>query len=189
MTSTTVPKDGASAKSAPGTPLIAGSRSRPIVLVALGGLATAALMVAIRRTELEFDEAIMSAGALVLALWLLAQACGLLVRRTAAGHAMRLDAAGLHHPGWGVLPWTAVRGVSFRRTGGDRSLFHLVLDIDPGCVAPSHGTYVRWLFGPIEGLWRRPGRPIAIPLIALDVEPQALVAAAERWRASVGSRP
>jgi Arc/MetJ family transcription regulator len=188
-TTTTASKAGDAAKPAPGTPLIVHSRSRPIVLIGLGGLATAAFMVAIRRTELDFDEAIMSAAVLVLGLWLAAQACGLLLRRSVAGHAMRLDADGLHHPGWGVVPWAAVRGVGFRRLGGDRSLFHLVLDIDPGCPGPSHGTYVRWLFGPIEGLWRRHGRKVEIPLIALDVDPQALVAAAERWRASAGARP
>lgn len=188
MKTTTLSKEGGSAKPAPGAPVIVGSRSRPIVLVALGGFATAAFMVAIRRTELEFDEALMTAGALVLGLWLAAQACGLLLRRSAAGHAMRLDAAGLHHPGWGPVPWSSVRGVDFRRTGGDRSLFHLVLDIDPACAGPSQGSYVRWLFGPIEGLWRRNGRAIEIPLIALDAEPQALVATVERWRASTGAR-
>lgn len=183
MKTTAMPATGKGADPAAGVPLIVGSRSRPIVLVALGGFATAAFMVAIRRTELEFDEAIMSAAVLVLGLWLAAQACGLLARRAAAGHAMRLDAAGLHHPGWGVVPWSAVQGVRFRRLGGDRSLFHLVLDIDPGCAAPAQGTYVRWLFGPIEGLWRRHGQTIEIPLVALDVEPQALVAVVETWHA------
>ena len=170
-------------------PLVVGSRSRPIVLVALVAVGAAILMLAVRRTELDFEDWLWSAGALVFACWLLAQSVGLLLRRAAAGHAMRLDAAGLHHPGWGVVPWSAVQGVRFRRLGGDRSLFHLVLDIEPGCVGPSQGSYVRWLFGPIEGLWRRHGRTIEIPLIALDAEPQALVAAAERWRAGAGSRP
>lgn len=169
-------------------PLIIRSRSRPIVLIGLGGLAIAALMLAVRRGELEFDEWIMSAGVLVLGLWLAAQAGGLLLRRASAGHAMRLDAVGLHHPGWGVVPWAALRKASFRRLGGDRSLFHLVLDVDPSCPGPSQGTYVRWLFGPIEGQWRRPGRPIEIPLIALDAEPQALVAAVEARRASASRK-
>ncbi|MGZ5237699.1 MAG: hypothetical protein ACXWCV_15420 [Caldimonas sp.] len=167
----------------PATPLTVGSRARPIVLIGLGGLATGVFMVAVRRSQLEFDEWLMSAAALVLGFWLAAQAAGLLLRRSEAGYALRLDAAGLHHPGWGVVPWTALRRVSFRRLGGERSLFHLVLDIDPGCPGPSQGSYVRWLFGPIEGMWRRPGRPIEIPLVALDVDPQALVAEVERRRA------
>jgi len=179
---TATPAAGPTASTAPGTPLIVRSRSRPIVLFALGGAATAAFMVAIRHGGgLDFEEAIMSAGALVLGLWLVAQAGGLLLRRSSAGHAMRLDADGLHHPGWSVVPWTAVHGVRFRRLGGERSLFHLVLDIDPACAAPSHGGYVRWMFGPIEGLWRRPGRPIEIPLIAIQSDPQALVKAVEAW--------
>ena len=184
MSSARQSKAGDDAKAVPGAPLIVGSRSRPIVFVALGGFAGAAFMVAIRRSELEFDEAIMSAGALALGLWLAAQAGGLILRRIAAGHAMRLDEAGLHHPGWGVVPWTAVHGVRFRRLGGDRSLFHLVLDIDPGCPGPAQGSYVRWLFGPIEGLWRRHGQTIEIPLVALDAEPQALIAAIQAWQAS-----
>ncbi|MEP7301681.1 MAG: hypothetical protein ABI699_09140 [Caldimonas sp.] len=191
MKAATLASEGEGAPRAPGTPLVVGSRSRPIVWVALGSLATAAFMVLVRRDELEFDDWLMSAGVLVLALWLFAQAGGLLVRRAAAGHALRLDAAGLHHPGWGVVPWPAVRSVTFRRLGGSgvRSLLHLVVDIDPGCPGPAQGGYVRWLFGPVEGLFRR-HRPLEIPLIAIDAEPMALVAAVELWRAGAGrSKP
>lgn len=176
---------GEGAERAAATPLVVRSRFRPIALVALGGVAVTVLMVAIRRSELDADEAVMSGLTLALGAWLVAQACGLFVRRSVAGHAMRLDAAGLHHPGWGVVPWSALRSASLRRLGsaGKRSIFHLVLDIDPGCPGPSQGSYVRWLFGPIEGLWRR-SRPLEVPLVALDVDPYDLLAAIERWRPS-----
>ncbi|MEO8524876.1 MAG: hypothetical protein ABI460_09170 [Caldimonas sp.] len=169
-------------------PTIVRSRSRPILLIGLGALATAALMLAVRRgDDLDFEDWIWSAGAFVVASWLVAQSVGLLLRRAAAGHALRLDAEGLHHPGWAVVPWRAIHALRLRRLGGDRSLWHLVLEIDAACVAPTHGGYTRWLYGPIEGLWRRRGA-IEIPLIALDVEPQALAATAERWRARLGGR-
>ena len=166
-------------------PIIVGSRSRPIVLFCLGALATAALMLAVRRgDDLDFEDWLWSAGVFVLASWLVAQSVGMLLRRAAAGHALRLDAQGLHYPGWAVVPWSAIHGVRLRRLGGDRSLWHLVLHIDPDCVAPSHGGYPRWLYGPIEGLWRRRGE-IEIPLYALDSEPQALFKTIElRWAAS-----
>ncbi len=167
----------------PASPLIVRSRLRPILLFALGGIAVTALMVVVRHSEMDADDAVMSALTLVLAFWLAAQSLGLLVRRVAAGHALRLDADGLHHPGWAVVPWSAVRGADLHRVGGSgtKNIFHLVLDIDPACAAPGHGSYVRWLFGPIEGLWRR-GKPIEVPLIALDAEPYTLLAAVERWR-------
>jgi hypothetical protein len=171
--------DGAASRS----PLIVRSRTRPILLFALGGVAVTALMVAVRSAEMDVDDAIMSAVTLALAFWLAAQSLGLLVRRSVAGHALRLDADGLHHPGWGVVPWPAIRGADLHRVGGSgtKNIFHLVLDIDPACAAPRHGSYVRWLFGPIEGLWRR-GRAIHVPLVAIDAEPYALLAAVNRWR-------
>ena len=166
-------------------PTIVGSRSRPIVLFGLGALVAAALMLAVRRgDDLDFEDWLWSAGVFVFAAWLGAQSVGMLLRRAAAGHALRLDAQGLHHPGWAVVPWSAVHGLRLRRLGGDRSLWHLVLQIDPDCVAPAHGGYTRWLHGPIEGLWRRRGE-IEIPLVALDAEPQALFKTIERrWAAS-----
>ncbi len=171
-------------------PTIVGSRSRPIVLFGLGALAAAALMLAVRRgDDLDFEDWLWSAGAFVLASWLVAQSVGLLLRRASAGHALRLDAEGLHHPGWAVVPWSAIRAMRLRRLGGDRSLWHLVLEIDPACVAPTFGGYTRWLHGPIEGLWRRRGA-IEIPLIALDGEPQALFKTIERrWNASRKGAP
>jgi len=171
-------------------PLIVRSHTRPILLFALGGVAVTALMVAVRSSEMDLDAAIMSAVTLALAFWLAAQSLGLLLRRAAAGHALRLDADGLHHPGWGVVPWPAIRGADLHRFGGSetKNIFHLVLDVDPACAAPQHGSYVRWLFGPIEGLWRR-GRGIHVPLVAIDAEPYALLAAVQRWRGtSVPSR-
>jgi hypothetical protein len=166
-------------------PTIVRSRPRSVILIGLASLATAALMLAVRRgDDLDFEDWLWSAGVFVLASWLVAQAAGLLLRRAAAGHALRLDADGLHHPGWAVVPWSAIHGVRLRRLGGERSLWHLVLHIDPDCVAPSHGGYTRWLYGPIEGLWRR-REEIEIPLIALDDEPQALFKTIERrWAAS-----
>jgi len=171
-------------------PLIVRSHTRPILLFALGGVAVTALMVAVRSSEMDLDDAIMSAVTLALAFWLAAQSLGLLLRRAAAGHALRLDADGLHHPGWGIVPWPAIRGADLHRVGGSetKNIFHLVLDVDPACAAPQHGSYVRWLFGPIEGLWRR-GRGIHVPLVAIDAEPYALLAAVQRWRgAGVPSR-
>ena len=184
-------KAGASASSAEGeassreAPTIVRSRSRPILLIGIGALATAALMLAVRRgDDLDFEDWLWSAGVFVLASWLVAQSVGMLLRRAAAGHALRLDAQGLHHPGWAVVPWSAIHGVRLRRLGGDRSLWHLVLHIDLDCGAPSHGGYTRWLHGPIEGLWRRRGE-IEVPLVALDAEPQALFKTIERrWAAS-----
>jgi hypothetical protein len=167
-------------------PLVVGSRSRPIVWVMFGGFAVGLFMVLVRRGgDLEFDEWLMSAGALVLGFWLSAQACGLLLRRTLAGHALRVDGRGIHHPGWEPVPWSDVRDLRLRRVGGSdtKSLWHLVLDVDPRCAGPRHGSYVRWLFGPIEGLWR-PGRPVEIPLFALDAEPQQVFVEIEIRRAA-----
>ena len=185
MNSGTAAPAGGSETGSREAPTIVGSRSRPIVLIGLGALIVAALMLAVRRgDDLDFEDWLWSAGTFVLASWLVAQSVGLLLRRTAAGHALRLDAEGLHHPGWAVVPWSAVHGVRLRRLGGDRSLWHLVLHIDPDCGAPSHGGYTRWLYGPVEGLWRRRGE-IEIPLVALDAEPQALFKTIERrWAAS-----
>lgn len=172
------------------TPLIVRSRSRPIALVLLGGLAVGAFMALIRRDgDLDFEDWLMSAGALVLGFWLAAQACGLLMRRSSAGYALRVDDRGIHHPGWDLVPWSDVRDLRMRRIGGDgpRSLWQLVIDLDPGCPAPKRGTYVRWLFGPIEGLWRR-GRPVEIPLFAIDAEPQNLFVAIELCRSAAGRK-
>ncbi len=171
-------------------PLIVRSRSRPIGLVMLGGLAVGAFMALIRHGgDLDFEDWLMSAGALVLGFWLAAQACGMLLRRSTAGYALRVDDRGIHHPGWDLVPWSAVRDLRMRRIGGDgqRSLWHLVIDLDPGCFAARRGSYVRWLFGPIEGLWR-PGRPVEIPLFAIDAEPQVLLVAIELCRSAAGRK-
>lgn len=136
-----------------------------------------------REDDLDLEDAVETAVVLALGVWLVTQAIGLVARRLEAGHAMRIDAAGLHHPGWDVVPWAAIRRAwlqpSKKILGYRRE--DLMLDIDPACQAPSAGTYVRWMFGPIEGLWRR-DKPVRVPLVGLDIEPVALLASIEAMR-------
>ena len=167
-------------------PLIVRSRTKPIAVTLLIGVGIGLLMALIRRGgDLDVEEWLLSAGGLVLGFWLAAQAGGLFLRRGIAGHAMRFDHAGIHHPGWGVVPWDAVGELSLRRLGGSetKSVWSLVVDIDPRCPGPLQGGYVRWLFGPIEGLRRR-SRPIEIPLVAIDAEPQELLVSIQQYRAA-----
>ena len=161
-----------------------------IAVVGLAGAAVAAGMFFLRQGELEFDDALETALVLALGLWLVTQAIGLIARRLEAGHAMRIDTAGLHHPGWDVVPWPAIRRAWLQQS--KKVLGHqrqdLMLDIDPACPAPSAGNYVRWMFGPVEGL-RRSDKPIRIPLVGLDIEPEALLASIDAMRraASIAS--
>ena len=145
-----------------------------------------ATMLAARRCDLDAQDDLMAVVVLVLGFWPVTQVLGLTARGLVADHALRLDESGLHHPGWDVVPWTAMRALSLRRVEVPRKRrrHELVLDLDPTGVAPLvrrslARSYLRWLFGPIEGLCRR-GKPIRVPWVALAIAPEHLLAAIER---------
>ena len=167
--------------------LVVRSRYGTIALVGVAGALVALGMFILRQDDLEFDDLMETGVVLALGLWLSTQAIGLVARRLEAGHALKIDARGLHHPGWEVVPWSAIRGAWLQRSKkiGWHQRDDLMLDIDPSCRAPAAGNYVRWMFGPIEGLWPR-GKPIRIPLVGLAIAPDALLAAIESARRQAG---
>ena len=122
-------------------------------------------MVIVRRGDLDFDDDLMAAAVLALCFWVFAIGLGSFVRNVRAGHALRLDADGLHVPGLDVVPWRAsVESAELRGYGDSGKRFRqLVVHTDAFRNAPSVRRYERYVFGPWAGLagsgqGRRAGR-------------------------------
>ena len=137
-----------------------------------------AVTVGIRRgDDLDFEDNVWSAVALALGLWLLALGTGSFVRSLRAGHALKLDAAGLHIPGAEVIPWASVESADMG-AGSDswkrlRSIVVHTVGLTP---VPPLEAYERYVFGPLAGLKGSKGRVVvATGLLAIDAN--ALLAA------------
>ncbi|MDQ6628578.1 MAG: hypothetical protein M3Z29_09050 [Pseudomonadota bacterium] len=160
-------------------PLLVPLRHRRIVVASVVCAVVAAI--GLRLWRIDFDDEDNTAyvlGMTLLAFWLLALSLGMLVRSLVAGYALRLDAHGLHLPGWDVVPWTAIRSAELAqiRWPQDGRFAKLVLDIDDACLAHRRGSYERWLWGPISGL-RSKKKVTELALFTLAIEPEQLRAA------------
>jgi hypothetical protein len=147
-----------------------------------------AVLVVIRRGDLDVDDDLVCAGVIGACLWLFALGAGGLVRSLHAGHALRLDAAGLHVPGLDVVPWSAVESADLRvyESGGKRFGELVVLTDRVDGLTP-RGGYERWMFGPLAGVRGHRGR-VPISLAMLDIEPDALLAATRTFIELGGKR-
>ena len=147
-----------------------------------------AVLVVIRRGDLEFEDDLWCIGLIAACLWLFTLGAGSLVRSVRAGHALRLDAAGLHVPGLDVVPWSAVESVDLHtyESGGKR-FGEVVVVTDRVEGLTPRGGYERWMFGPLTGLRGHRGRVLITPAL-LDIEPDALLAATRAFVALGGKR-
>ena len=143
-------------------------------------LAMVAVLVVVRRGDLDFEEELGSAGLLVLCCWLFALGAGGLVRSVRAGHALKLDALGLHIPGADVIPWSAVASADLGADGAEtKRLRQMVLHTEGLAPVPALQAYERYVFGPLAGLKAYKGRVVvAVGLLAIDVD--ELLAAARQ---------
>jgi hypothetical protein len=139
-------------------------------LAAMLGLVV--VMVVTRRGDLDFDEEIGSACVLALGLWLFALGAGSFVRSLRAGHALKLDALGLHIPGVDVIPWSSVESADMGG-GGDtwKRLRSMVVHTVGLAQVPPSKAYERYVFGPLAGLKGYRGRVlIATGLLSIDAD-------------------
>ena len=148
-------------------------------------LAMVVVMAMLRTGDLDFDDDLWLAIVLALCFWIFAIALGSLVRNLRAGHALRLDGAGLHIPGLEVVPWTAVRAARLVEENGGKRLRQIVVKVEPGYAGSRLRHYERYLFGPVAGLFG-PRDTIAIPVRLLAIAPRELVA---RMQAFIGKSP
>ncbi len=134
-------------------------------------------MVIVRRFDLDFDDDLMAAAVLALCFWVFAIGLGSFARNVRAGHALRLDAEGLHVPGLDVVPWASVESAELRGYGDSGKRFRqLVVHTDAFRNAPPARRYERYVFGPWAGLAGSEGKVVvAVGLLAID--PDALLAA------------
>ncbi|MGM9480979.1 hypothetical protein ACS5PN_07290 [Roseateles sp. NT4] len=154
---------------------------RQVVLcVVLAGLSIGIPLALVCKGPLPGWEGVSVLLGALLGLWLCrASVLGLLNLRR-AGHALKLDAAGIHFPGLPALSWTQVTDLALepRRPDSDRSQC-LVLQMR---VLPEHPSGLR-------ALWRAalPGasirrNSISLPLPALRDSASLLDAAQTLWR-------
>jgi hypothetical protein len=151
-------------------------------------LVLVAVMVVIRRSDLDFEDDLFAAGVLALCFWVFAIGLGGFVRSLRAGHALRLDADGLHVPGLDVVPWASVDSADLRGYGdSDKRFRQLVVHTDAFRDAPASQRYERYLFGPWAGL---PGsqRKVVIAVGLLAIDPDALLTATRAFIAAKGMR-
>jgi hypothetical protein len=143
-------------------------------------LAVVVVLIIVRRGDLDFEEELGSAGLLVLCCWLFALGAGSLVRSVRAGHALKLDALGVHIPGADVIPWSAVASADLGADGGEtKRLRQMVLHTEGLSPVPALQAYERYVFGPLAGLKAYQGRVVvAVGLLAIDVD-ELLAAARE----------
>lgn len=118
---------------------------------------------------------------IVVSLWVASGAWAGGVRRWRAGHALRLDAAGVQYPGAPAVPWTAVRGVSIHPAVKDsESTPSLVLQLAPGYQRPG-GLDHRWLPSLPGAQFARDS--VTLPLFLVHEQPHQVLAAAQHlWQ-------
>jgi hypothetical protein len=152
-------------------------------------LAAVATLVVVRRSDLDSEDDFYAALVLALCFWVFAIGLGSFVRNLRAGHALRLDADGLHVPGLDVVPWHSVMSAELRGYGNDGKRFRqLVVHTDALADAPSLRRYERYLFGPWAGLVGSKGK-VVVPVGLLAVEAESLLAATRQFVGAAGSRP
>jgi hypothetical protein len=160
-------------------------RHAGMVLLMLAGVVA---MVIVRRSDLDFEDDLWAAGVLALCFWIFAIGLGSLVRNVRAGHALRLDAQGLHVPGLDVVPWASVQGTELRGYGDSGDRFRqLVVHTNALRDAGGARRYERYLFGPWSGLAGNRGK-IVVPVGLLAIEPHALLAATRAFVAAASTR-
>ena len=165
----------------PAEPIVVQLRWRSHLAVLAALLAAIALLVVVRRGELEGDEELLSALTLALCAWLFALGAGILVRSLVAGYALKLDDEGLHVPAAAVVPWSAVKGAKFGDGGGGR-LGSIVVQTGGLPALPLLRSYERYVFGPTVGLRGFGGR-VTLPLAVLAVDAEELLAAVRKFAA------
>ena len=164
----------------------------PRWLVHLGFLvlmiAIVAVMVVVRRADLDFEDDLFAAGVLALCFWVFAIGLGGFVRSVRAGHALRLDAQGLHVPGLDVVPWDSVDSADLRGYGdSDKRFRQLVVHTDAFRDVPAAQRYERYLFGPWAGL-AGSQRKVVIAVGLLAIDPDELLTATRAFIATKGMR-
>lgn len=158
-------------------PLVVQLRWHVHVALLLVLLVVVAVLVGVRRgDDLDFEDQLGSAGALVLCAWLFALGAGTLLRSVMAGHALKVDRDGLHVPGAAPVPWSAVESADLGADGSESwRLRSLVVHTRGLPALPIAETYERYLFGPLVGLRGWKGR-ISLPVGILDVDAARLLA-------------
>jgi len=152
-----------------------------LMLVAVAGL------VAVRRSDLDADDDFYAGVVLALCFWVFAIGLGSFVRNLRAGHALRLDAEGLHVPGLDVVPWESVGSVELRGYGdGGKRFRQLVVHTQAFRDTPALQRYERYAFGPWAGLVGSQDK-VVVPVGLLAVEPESLLAATREFAG--GPRP
>ena len=171
--------------------LVVGTRWGRVASVLAASLAVVVLMVYLRRDpDFDFEDKLWTGLILFAGFWLSTLSLGMIVRRALAGHAMRFDAAGFHYPGWDLVPWSSIRGLSVETKEGKnkKQEYSVRIDVDPSCRAFKRGSYERWMFGPTEGLLGS-GPSIKIKIVTMDIEPAALRAAFAGWQHRLAAQP
>jgi hypothetical protein len=149
-------------------------------------LAAVATLVVVRRSDLDSEDDFYAALVLALCFWVFAIGLGSFVRNLRAGHALRLDADGLHVPGLDVVPWHSVARAELRGYGNDGKRFRqLVVHTDALRDAPSLRRYERYAFGPWAGLVGSKGKVI-VPVGLLAVDPDSLLTATREFVGAAG---
>jgi hypothetical protein len=151
-----------------------------LMLVAVAGL------VAVRRSDLDADDDFYAGVVLALCFWVFAIGLGSFVRNVRAGHALRLDAEGLHVPGLDVVPWHSVARAELRGYGDDGKRFRqLVIHTDALRGASSLRRYERYVFGPWAGLVGSKDK-VVVPVGLLAVDPDSLLTATREFVGAAG---
>jgi hypothetical protein len=149
-------------------------------------LVAVATMVIVRRSDLDADDDFYAAIVLALCFWVFAIGLGSFVRNVRAGHALRLDAEGLHVPGLDVVPWHSVARAELRGYGDEGKRFRqLVVHTDALRDTPSLRRYERFVFGPLAGLVGSKGK-VVVPIGLLAVDPDSLLAATRQFVGGAG---
>jgi hypothetical protein len=155
-------------------PLVVRLRWRLAIAILAALLAVIALLVVVRRGELDGDEELLSAVTLVLCAWLFVLGSGILVRSVVAGHALKVDDEGLHVPGAAVVPWSAVKAASFGDGGAAGRTGRIVVHTQGLPTLPMLQSYERYVVGPTVGLRGFGGR-VTLPLAMLAVDGEQLL--------------
>ena len=158
------------------------------VALLLAMLVAIAVLIVIRRGDLDVDDNLFCAALIVGCLWVFALGAGSLVRSVRAGHALRLDPGGLHLPGLEVVPWSAIESADLRtyESGGKR-FRQMVVHTDRVDGPTLFAAYERYVFGPLAGLRGHHGR-IVVTLALLDIDADALLAATRAFIEVAGAR-